>query len=154
MTEEEKKAIETLEEIIKHKDDFDMAYGVKFLRPYSIGIEKQEQLEIALNLIKKLQKENEELRQSYDKATTEIEQLNNRDIKRLAEIGELRTKNSYLKQENEYLNCICESDKDNYINKGKIREKIKELENGEQCYYEFSTGDLVDLLKILLEESE
>lgn len=33
-----------------------------------------------------------------------------------------------LKQEKEYLNCIIESDKDNYINKDKIREKIKELE--------------------------
>lgn len=39
-----------------------------------------------------------------------------------------------------------------YISKDKIRKKIEELENGEQCYYEFSTVDLVDLLKILLEE--
>ena len=40
-----------------------------------------------------------------------------------------------LKQENEYLNCVCESDADNFINKDKIREKIKELE------IKFSTND-------------
>lgn len=34
-----------------------------------------------------------------------------------------------LKQEKEYLNCIIESDNDNYINKDKIKAKIKELEN-------------------------
>ena len=31
-----------------------------------------------------------------------------------------------LKQEKEYLNCIIESDKDNYINKDKIKAKIEE----------------------------
>ena len=34
-----------------------------------------------------------------------------------------------LKQEKEYLNCIIESDKDNYINKDKIREKIKAFQD-------------------------
>lgn len=29
-----------------------------------------------------------------------------------------------LKQENEYLNCVCESDAENYIPKEAIREKI------------------------------
>ena len=33
-----------------------------------------------------------------------------------------------LQQEKEYLNCIIESDKDNYINKDKIKAKIEELE--------------------------
>ena len=33
-----------------------------------------------------------------------------------------------LKQEKEYLNCIIESDNDNYINKDKIKARIKELE--------------------------
>lgn len=34
-----------------------------------------------------------------------------------------------IKQEKEYLNCIIESDEDNYINKDKIKEKIEECEN-------------------------
>ena len=33
-----------------------------------------------------------------------------------------------LKQEKEYLNCIIESDKDNYINKDKIKAEIEELQ--------------------------
>ena len=33
-----------------------------------------------------------------------------------------------LKQEKEYLNCIIESDEDNYINKDKIRE-LREIDN-------------------------
>lgn len=36
-----------------------------------------------------------------------------------------------LKQEKEYLNCIIESDKDNYINKDKIKAKIEEVEQWE-----------------------
>lgn len=134
MSEEEKKAIERAKEILD-KTTFLSDIGHK-------------DLEILLNLIEKQEKE--------------IEQINNRDIKRLAEIGELRTKNSYLKQENEYLNCICESDKDNYIDKGKIREKIEELEKAgttetrnnknevvEQHYF---LQDEIDVLRELLEE--
>lgn len=34
-----------------------------------------------------------------------------------------------LKQENEYLNCVCESDADNFIHKDKIREKIETFKN-------------------------
>ena len=40
-----------------------------------------------------------------------------------------------LKQENEYLNFICESDASNYINKEAIREKIRELEDEKGCYF-------------------
>ena len=36
-----------------------------------------------------------------------------------------------LKQEKEYLNCIIESDEDNYINKDKIKAKIEEVEQWE-----------------------
>ncbi len=41
-----------------------------------------------------------------------------------------------LKQEKEYLNCIVESDKDNYINKDKIKAKIEELEREKEKYFE------------------
>lgn len=40
-----------------------------------------------------------------------------------------------LKQEKEYLNCIIESDEDNYINKDKIRKKLKKLRREENKIY-------------------
>ena len=36
-----------------------------------------------------------------------------------------------LKQEKEYLNCIIESDKDNYINKNEIKATIEDILNSE-----------------------
>ena len=44
------------------------------------------------------------------------------------EIKLLRKAIKYQQQQIEYLNCIVESDKDNYINKDDIKEKIKVLE--------------------------
>ena len=49
-----------------------------------------------------------------------------------------------LKQEKEYLNCIIESDKDNYINKDKIKAKIEEVKDG--------TFDAKIVLQSLLEK--
>lgn len=46
----------------------------------------------------------------------------------MQENKELIIKFNDLKQENEYLNCIIQSDKDNYINKNLIKQKIKEYE--------------------------
>lgn len=60
-TEEEKKAIEDLNEILTHKNDVDIAYGYNIERPYPIGREKIAQLEIIKNLIKKQQNEIERL---------------------------------------------------------------------------------------------
>ena len=60
------------------------------------------------------------------------------------------TKRELITRTNKYIELL-EKLKDR-VSKDKIREKIQKLENGEQCYYEFSTGDLVDLLKELLEE--
>ena len=56
-TEEEKKAIENLNEILTHKNDVDIAYGYNIERPYPIGREKIAQLEIIKNLLEKQQKE-------------------------------------------------------------------------------------------------
>lgn len=114
-TEEEKKAIENLNEILTHKNDVDIAYGYNIERPYPIGREKIAQLEIIKNLLEKQQKEIET-----------------------------------LKQENEYLNCVCESDAENYVPKEAIREKIKEIETETESYYKngyYDTG-----AKMILEE--
>lgn len=56
MNEEENKAIETLKEIISHKEDFDYAYGTKFQRPYAIGHDELKELDVVLNLIQKQEK--------------------------------------------------------------------------------------------------
>ena len=56
-TEEEKKAIENLNEILTHKNDVDIVYGYNIERPYPIGREKIAQLEIIKNLLEKQQKE-------------------------------------------------------------------------------------------------
>lgn len=82
MNEEEKKAIERCNELIKEEHSC------------WIGISNQKAIDTVLNLI--------------DKQNKVI------DAK---------------EQEIEYLNCIIESDKDNYINKDRIKEKIEKIEN-------------------------
>ena len=45
-----------------------------------------------------------------------------------------------LKQEKEYLNCIVESDEDNYINKDKVNAKIEEYEKNKKILEERKNG--------------
>lgn len=108
MTEEEKKAIKNMKKFARYKD--------------SMSAVSASEMNIILNLVEKLQKENRKLKQEQAKRSW-IHVKENGEVEPLL-----------------------------YISKDKIRKKIEELENGEQCYYEFSTVDLVDLLKILLEE--
>lgn len=73
-----------------------------------------------------------------------------------------KEKNNILVQEKEYLNCIIESDKDNFINKNKIKEKIEELikemeEKRENCSdftlvieHALDTNRIIEVLKELL----
>lgn len=74
-TDEEKKAIEVLNEILTHKNDVDIAYGYNIERPYPIGREKIAQLEIIKNLLEKQQKEIERL-ENKDKEYMNIENNN------------------------------------------------------------------------------
>lgn len=108
MTEEENKAIEYF----------------KTYNWYADINTQHKNVDILLNLIEKLKKENE--------------QLNNRDTSRLSEIGELRTKNNHLENEIKYY-CIP---------KDKIRELIKEPT------IITSDGDYISVKKVkkLLEE--
>lgn len=123
MTEEEKRAIEQLKKL--DKIVFYPRYKNYFID--NMG-EIDSAIHTILNLVEKLQKENEE--------------LNNRDTNRLSEIGELRTKNNYLEE--------------NYISKDMIREKyeIEEaLSHGEIAYgvIKYREGK-AQALKELLEE--
>lgn len=111
MTEEEKKAIEFLETtkrsilVLGAKKDWEK--------------EEVNNLDTILNLIEKLQKENED--------------LNNRDTSRLSEIGELRTKNNYLENEIKYY----------YIPKDKI-EKIKNKNIGQYMNFYREIEELLE----------
>ena len=57
MSEEEKKAIEKIKELIAHKNDVDLFMDYKISRPFTIGREMIEEIEPILNLIEKQQKE-------------------------------------------------------------------------------------------------
>lgn len=107
MTEEEKKAIEQLKKL--NKITFYPRYKNYFID--NMG-EIDSAIHTILNLVEKLQKENEE--------------LNNRDTNRLSEIGELRSRNNYFENEVKYY-CIP---------KYKIREILEdEIENAEIIYH-------------------
>ena len=62
MSEEEKKAIEKIKELIAHKNDVDLFMGYEISRPFTIGREMIEEIEPILNLIEKQQKEIETLK--------------------------------------------------------------------------------------------
>ena len=59
-----------------------------------------------------------------------------------------------LKQEKEYLNCIIESDNDNYINKDKIKAEIEEQKNMRVDGEVFTTSVkyVIKILQSLLEK--
>lgn len=103
-TQEEKKAIENLNEILTHKNDVDIVYGYNIERPYPIGREKIAQLEIIKNLLEKQQNEIERLEKTIDENIV-IEP---------DETGCHEELNIHIKD---------------FIPKEVIREKIKELEN-------------------------
>lgn len=113
---EEKKAIERCEELIKdeHKQ--------------WIGISNQVAIETLLNLLEKRQKEIEKLKEHKKDYTKK--RKNYISLYKLLEkhLEKEKQKVKALKQEIEYLNCVCESDTDNYISKEAIREKIVELD--------------------------
>lgn len=86
-TEEEKKAIENLNEILTHKNDVDIAYGYNIERPYPIGREKIAQLEIIKNLLEKQQKEierlykdNNELKRIYKNTAEHLSKIGNTEL--------------------------------------------------------------------------
>lgn len=143
MNEEEKK---TIEKFIEKCYKYDESVEIK-------GISVGEEYRIlntvckALNLIEKLQKENEELRVKWDKDTHILQ--NKLDYANADRI-DLAQQNKELRKENEELNYKLHSKKialeiyNRYIPKSKVEEKIEQLnkayedskdENGESEYY-------------------
>ena len=98
MTEEEKKAIKSMKKFARYKD--------------SMSAVSASEMNIILNLVEKLQKENEELRQNYDIATTEMEELKEQKKIDMYLIGDSISK---------------EIVKRDYIPKDKIRDKLDEI---------------------------
>lgn len=131
MSEDEIKELEIQTKIIIEEgldsDDNIQSILQKWLDLYQKEKEKNKELTIKNHLIK-----NES--NAYGE---EIVRLDN----------QLKAKN----QEIEYLNCIIESDKDNYINKGRIKEKIKELEDIKSAESIEGTLEGIKLLEELLE---
>lgn len=141
MSEEEKKAVETLKDLAST-----IYYG-------DMNFIESDDLKIILNLIEKQQKEIDLCEE------TEIA-LNNR-IMDLEEINKEHQKlNGELREEIERQGNIREIEEkyieENFISKDKIRERIKELEGQEDWYIENkSLDDLygrIDELKELLKE--
>ena len=130
MTEEEKKAIKYLKneiERVNKENDFKKIPRAIVCLPLFIDYG-----ETLLNLIEKLKKENEELKNKVVKRDNEIIQLE-----------ESAEKEFITKQEV----------KENYISKDKIREKIKELEQQKDLFFEKTViQGRIDLLHELLEE--
>ena len=139
MNEKEKKAIEKLKERVKIdrqlrdkvESDFD-----KFCEDECIAIDT------VLNLIDKQNKELNKLKSKNKELLRKLRNRvkeNNKLIKYSNYKKEFSTLNKQIDKQNkvidekeqeiEYLNCIIESDKDNYINKDTIKEKIEEIEN-------------------------
>ena len=113
ISKEEKKAISIVENIKFKKYKIYIAKEMKDEIRFYQTEEERKAIDIVLNLIEKLQKENEELRQNYDIATTEMEELKEQKKIDMYLIGDSISK---------------EIVKRDYIPKDKIREKIKELE--------------------------
>ena len=129
MNEEEKKAVEKIKEIIE--------CFYCFPNPTSIELKDCDcsTLEIALNLIEKLQKENEELKEYLITQNCEINRLNLAKIRlELSQVPDTTEQYKYLK--NEYKMRLERTDlenyKSNYISIQKVKDKIDEiLNNGE-----------------------
>ena len=126
----QKEAIEMLDKFItEHK-----LYNIK----QSDGLE--DNIKIVLNLIEKLQKENEELKEYLITQNCEINRLNLAKIRlELSQVPDTTEQYKYLK--NEYKMRLERTDfenyKSNYISIQKVKDKIEELNNNRQYLSQF-----------------
>ena len=129
LSDEEKKAIFYLKDLENDKEH--------------LTIEQRQSITTILNLIKKQSKEIQLLKEQKQYVIDEYGETIEKQSKEIEE----------LKQEKEYLNCIIESDKDNYINKDKIREKIDYLLDRYDSEEDFCSYDvIISILQSLLKE--
>lgn len=137
-------------EAIEYYQDKEISFGVNFdteklLR--ALGITEEDSFEnhqirfkTLLNLIEKLQKENEELKEYLITQSCEINRLNLAKIRlELSQIPDTTEQYKYLK--NEYKMRLERTDfenyKSNYISIKKVKDKIEELNNNRQYLSQF-----------------
>lgn len=141
MTEEEKKAVEDMKQYV---DDIKLAFNGK------ITTETAKNYKIILNLIDKLQKENEELKILKSGIQT-LQDLRIEDGKYI------------VMSKNDFLNGSCKHLLDDYISRQKIKDEIKELDkrikNPEKISYwaSYTISECIgirSILQELLEETE
>lgn len=141
MTEEEKKAVEDMKQYV---DDIKLAFNDK------ITTETAKNYKIILNLIDKLQKENEELKILKSGIQT-LQDLRIEDGKYI------------VMSKNDFLNGSCKHLLDDYISRQKIKDEIKELDkrikNPEKISYwaSYTISECIgirSILQELLEETE
>lgn len=141
MTEEEKKAVEDMKQYV---DDIKLAFNGK------ITTETAKNYKIILNLIDKLQKENEELKILKSGIQT-LQDLRIEDGKYI------------VMSKNDFLNGSCKHLLDDYISRQKIKDEIKELDkrikNPKKISYwaSYTISECIgirSILQELLEETE
>ena len=148
MNEEEKKAIQMLNKFItEHK-----FYNIK----HSDNLE--DNIEIVLNLIEKLQKENEILKEEKEQAWEEWNNLEQGSYE-----TELKLKEENRKLKKQVQRQINEWNKDiksNYISKHKVKDKIEELKAQYKTALEENSTEAfilkcqITILQELIEERE
>lgn len=151
MNEEEKKTIKYFYNLRALIDERNMLYDEGIGKEY--GKEKVRQITIILNLIEKLQKENQELKEYIVIAPNldEMTAIKYRNIRR----------DAYLQGRGEEQQKAEQIINENYIPIQKVKDKIEELEkayenskdeNGESIYY--YPDYAINILQELIEESE
>lgn len=139
---EEEKAIALLKQLDNFDDLCETCYYIDTERKTKYGCWgcREEAKDIVLNLIEKLQKENEELKEYLITQNCEINRLNLAKIRlELSQIPDTTEQYKYLK--NEYKMRLERTDfenyKSNYISIKKVKDKIEELNNNRQYLSQF-----------------
>lgn len=104
--------------------------------------------QIILNLIEKLQKENEELKNENDELNKELNEENKRCMMLAGEKQDYLEKHQYHLKQNESLT----KEFSDYIPKQKIKDKIEELKKEKEEYYsQYKINELNDKIQVLQE---
>lgn len=146
ISEEQKRVINALKQIDNFDDLCETCYYIDTERKTKYGCCgcREEAKDIVLNLIEKLQKENEELKEYLITQNCEINRLNLAKIRlELSQIPDTTEQYKYLK--NEYKMRLERTDfenyKSNYISIKKVKDKIEELNQKAINYGNFIDKD-------------
>ncbi len=147
MNEEEKKAIELLEDIKNN------SWTTKYIMSSD-----SKNAKLLLNLIEKLQKENEYLKEKWDKDThilrNELDLINANRLDLLQQNKELRKENNRLEEQVEYDKTHIYTPQTielNFISKSKIEDKIEELKKNLHTVEHYETVGAIHVLQELLD---